>query len=306
MRTFAIRFARRVLARAMGLGTLDGPQLLQATGVLDHFASLQQVLQTLWMMRVREMAEGVRRPLPLDRLHFRVFSQNGEDGVLLCIFGAIGMTNRRAVEIAAGDGIECNSANLIINHGWTGFLVDGNEDNVRRGREFYSRCRDTRIWPPVFVHAWVTRDSINQLLRDHGFVGEIDLLSLDLDGVDYWIWEAIDCVTPRVVVVEYQDIWGPEATVTVPYRDDFRAEFGPYGPEYCGASLSAFVKLGRQKGYRLIGCERYGFNAFFVRRGIAEDLLPEITPAECFRHPKVEHGMRHRLPNVLDREWEEV
>jgi hypothetical protein len=306
MSPFGLRLARRLLARARGRGTLDGPRGLQATGVLDQLTSLQQVLQTLVLMRVREMAEAGRGPLPLDRVHVRVFSQNGEDGVLLWIFGAIGMTNRRAVEIAAGDGIECNSANLIINHGWTGLLVDGDADNVRRGREFYARCRDTAIWPPVFVHAWVTKDRVNQLLRDHGFVGEIDLLALDLDGVDYWIWEALDCVTPRVVVVEYQDIWGPDAAVTVPYRDDFRAEFGPYGPEYAGASLGAFVKLGRQKGYRLVGCERYGFNAFFVRRGLAEDVLPEIAPAECFKHPKVQHGMRHRLPNVRGREWQEV
>ena len=131
--------------------------------------------------------------------------------------------------------------------------------------------------------------------------------SLDMDGVDYWIWEAIHCVNARVVVVEYQDIWGPDESVTVPYRDDFRGVFGPEGgADYAGASLAAFVKLAHRKGYRLVGTNRYGYNAFFVRNGLGESILPEVTVASCFSHPKVVAGMRDRLPVVKDREWVRV
>ena len=108
------------------------------------------------------------------------------------------------------------------------------------------------------------------------------------------------------MVLEYQDIWGPDRAVTVPYHPNFIAEFGQYGPDYGGASLAAFYKLGREKGYRLVGCQRYGFNAFFVRSGVGENVLPEISPAECFKHPKVRHGIENRLPGVADKWWVEV
>jgi hypothetical protein len=194
-------------------------------------------------------------PLPdLPHTGFRVFSQADEDGILLYIFSLIGTVNQKSVEICAGDGIECNTANLIINHGWHGLLVDGQEALVRKGREFYNRNPHTCIYPPKFVNSWITRGSINQLLVSNGFEGELDLLVIDMDGVDYWIWDAISCISPRVVVVEYQDIIGPDRALTVPYHDRFNAYTYPTTlglPNFCGASLPAFVKLAKTKGYRL-------------------------------------------------------
>lgn len=171
------------------------------------------------------------------------------------------------------DGIECNSANLIINHGWHGLLVDGNEDLIEAGIKFYQKHPSTRTYPPVSVHSWITRGNVNDLLVKNGFQGEIDLLSIDMDGVDYWIWEAINCVDHRVVVVEYQDIIGAERACTVPYSDSFNAHGHPTTqgmPNFAAASLPAFVKLARSRGYRSVGCNRYGFNAFFVKNGRRE------------------------------------
>src|SRR4026209_1249122 len=127
----------------------------------------EQIGQILLRLRYRDLA---RRPddLPDFRdVELRCYSQNGEDGFLLYLFSVLGTTNRKVVEICAGDGIECNAANLIINHGWHGLLVDGNERNVKRGKEFYANCNDTRGWPPKFVHAWITTDSIDALIRSH-------------------------------------------------------------------------------------------------------------------------------------------
>jgi hypothetical protein len=140
----------------------------------------------------------------------------------------------------------------------------------------------------------------------NGFEGEIDFLSLDIDGVDYWIYKAIDSLQPRVLVVEYNHLWGPERSVTVPYRPDFRATFGPHGADYAGASLNAFVKLTRERGLRLVGCQAYGTNAFFVRKGLGDDLLPEVSPRQCFNHPRARFGMEKRLPKVERLEWIEV
>jgi len=187
--------------------------------------------------------------------------------------------------------------------------VDGNQNLVTRGRTFYRANRQTWIYPPTFVHAWVTRNNVNELIRANGFSGDIDLLSIDMDGVDYWIWEAIEAIMPRVVVVEYQDILGPERSMTVPYRDDFNAYEYPTTngmPNFCGASLPAFVKLAHERGYRLVGCNRYGYNAFFIRNPVGQREIPEIPVRECFKHPKVIWGMKERFPTVQDLPWVEV
>jgi hypothetical protein len=228
--------------------------------------------------------ELLRRSAPLPDfadVEFRCYSQNAEDGILLYLFSLLGTTTRTSVEIGAGDGIECNTANLIINHGWKGLLIDGNPLQIERGRAFYAGCPDTWLWPPTLVSSWVTVDNINPVIRDHGFSGEVDLLSIDIDGVDYWIWRALDCLRPKVVVLEFNALAGPEASLSVPYRPDF-ARNHLWQPYRFGATLTAFAKLGRQKGYRLVGVQSLGYNAFFVEAGAGEKLLPERSPHACY------------------------
>jgi hypothetical protein len=269
-------------------------------------SSAARVSQLILLNQYREM---VNRGMPLpsfDDVEFRAFSQNGEDGILLFVFGLIGMGNRRSVEICAGDGIQCNTANLIINHGWNGLLFDGNPDLVHKGREFYAKLGDTFCHPPTIVQDWVTRDNINDLIRQNGFEGPIDLLSLDLDGVDYWVWEALEVIRPRVVIAEIQCIWGADRAVTVPYLPEFRTQsIGKFGV-YSGASLPAFVKLARRKGYRLVGVQRLGFNAVFIEEGVGDELLPEVDIDSCVDRPFVTWAKRELLPKVADLEWVEV
>jgi len=263
-----------------------------------------QAAQRSLAMQYRFFATTARAALPeLKDTYMRAFSQNGEDGVLLFLFSVLGTTSRVAVEICAGDGIQCNTANLIVNHGWDGLLVDGNPSLVERGRKFYSRCPDTFSSPPIFLNEWVTAENVNDLVIDSGIGVDVDLLSLDLDGVDYWVWKELDIISPRVVVLEYQDIWGPDVAKTVPYRPDFT---GDPAFNYQGASLLAFVKLARSKGYRLVGTERLGFNAFFVRDDVGPDVIPEIDHRQCFSHRKVREGMHDRLPMVEHLSWVDV
>lgn len=257
----------------------------------------------------RSLTESGKNSVNLSETGFKVFSQTDEDGILLYIFSIIGTSTKKSVEICAGDGIECNTANLIIHHGWTGLLVEGKEKLVKQGREFYRNNKYTYTYPPVFVHSWITRDNVNNVIKENGFEGEIDLLSIDMDGIDYWIWESIGCVQPRVVVVEYNDIIGPDKALTVPYKDDFDAYVYPTTsglPNFCGASLRAFVNLAKKKGYRFVGCSHSRINAFFIRNPIGEKMIPEISIEEFFKHPKVIWGMRERFPLVKDLPWIEV
>lgn len=252
--------------------------------------------------------DGKKLP-PLAESGFKRFSQTDEDGILLLIFSVIGTKNQIAVEICAGNGIECNSANLIINHSWYAVLFDGNAKQVKRGQEYYAKNRMTYVYPPKLVNAWITRDNVNTLIEDSGIKGEIDLLSLDMDGVDYWILKEITIIQPRVIVVEYQDILGPNKSVTVPYNDSFDAWQGPSidgVPNFCGASLLAFKKLLDDRGYRLVGCNQLGYNAFFVRNDLICEAIPECEIESCFTHPKVIQGMKERYPSVAAHPWVEV
>ncbi len=234
---------------------------------------------------------------------FGIYSQHDEDGILLYIFGLIGVMSYRSVEICAGNGIECNTANLLLNHRWTGLLVDGNPNNISVAKEFYLSRPETMHWPPNIICEWITRENVNDIIHGAGYSGEIDLLSLDVDGVDYWLWEAINVISPRVVVLEYNHLLGPEASLTVPYNANFVAEFTEFGSDYAGASLQAFVKLGRRKNYRLVGTNAIGTNAFFVRNDIPVELLPESNPADAFKHPRAQFGMDVRYLGVRDKEW---
>jgi hypothetical protein len=253
----------------------------------------------------------VRRGLGLPAIRdveFRCYSQNGEDGILLYIFSLLGTTNGKVVEICAGDGLECNAANLLINHGWRGLLFDGDAEQVDRGNAFYSTCRTTWIAPPTFLNAWITAENVDGLVAAHGFAGPVDLLSLDVDGNDYWIWKALDCVKPRVVVLEFNASCGPEKRLTIAYDPAFRLNLAE-PPYRCGASLPAFVSLARSKGYRLVGVESRGINAFFVQSGLAEELLPEWSVAQCFeRVERLREWQPVRLQTMLSgtQRWEEV
>jgi len=245
-------------------------------------------------------------PLSFNDVGFRLYSQHEEDGILLYIFSLIGTTNKKSVEICAGNGIECNTANLIINHRWIGLLCDGKEENIKEAKQFYATNSDTKYWPPTIKKEWITKGNVNTVIEQNNFNGEIDLLSLDIDGIDYWLWKEISIISPRVVVLEFNHLWGPEKSVTVPYKDDFIVDFTEYGSDYAGASLKAFVKLGRAKGYRLVGTNTIATNAFFVRNDIECSWLPEVETSTCFDHPRAQFGMEKRLLGVKDKEWEEV
>jgi hypothetical protein len=212
----------------------------------------------------------------------RVYSQSGEDGLLLHFFSLIRAPGKSFVEIGIEDGTECNSANLAINFGWRGLLVEGCPTQAGLARDFYHRRHKIEPGRIQIAAEFVTRENVNQMLVGHGFGGEIDLLSIDIDGNDYWVWQAIEGTQARVVAIEYNASFGPSRSITTKYDPAFdRDIFHPTG-WYHGASLSALTRLAHLKGYILAGCDSFGADAFFVKRDLAAGLIEEMTPAEAF------------------------
>jgi hypothetical protein len=257
------------------------------------------------MNQYKQLAKSEQLP-DFQETGCKIYSQTDEDGFLLFIFSLIGITNKKVVEICAGDGLECNAANLIINHGWKGLLFDGDWANIKIGKNTYNFLESKIANIPKLVNAWITRENINDLITNAGFTGKIDLLSLDLDGVDYWIWQSIECIKPRVVILEYNNYWDAKTSVTVPYNPNFKAQIID-GAYYCGASLNAFVKLAKNLGYRLVGSNTKQYNAFFVKEDILPDLLPEVSVESCISlHMGSNSLNQYNFPDISQLAWETV
>ncbi len=219
---------------------------------------------------LRGLPMGAPHDLTVER--FRAFSQNGEDGLSLAVFKRIGYTQGKFVDI--GCGTKGGNARFFAEEfGWSGLLVDARQEAARL----------SGLFPPgqvVSLSMWMSRENVNDIVRQHGLDGEIDLLSIDVDGVDYWMWEAVTVTSPRLVIIEYNSFFGPHLTVTVPYHPKFNRK--QRDVHYYGASLGALVLLGKKKGYRLVAVEPAGVNAYFVRDDLAPD-LPGFEAHHVFR-----------------------
>jgi hypothetical protein len=263
----------------------------------------QAIIANQYRLMKKLMAPG---EMPSFRdVGFKVHSQFEEDGILLYIFSVIGTTNKRVVEICAGDGSECMAANLILNHGWEGLLFDGDKNSVDGGINFYSANKSTFLHPPVFINAWLTRENVNHLIEENGFRNEIDLLSLDIDGNDYHIMEAINVIKPRVIICETHNVIPGNLALTIPYEPDFN-KTNDLHPDFMGASLLAMKKLLNKKGYRLVGSHKYGFNVIFMLNEVGKDFFPEVSVESIHDNSFTKFRRETAWKEVKDLSWIEI
>lgn len=209
---------------------------------------------------------------------YKVFSQGGEDGIIQHLIRNIGIEHRTFIEFGVEDFSESNCRYLLMKDNWSGFVIDGcsaNIDRLKRSALYYKYDLNA-------IDAFITRENINILLAKSGFKEQLGILSIDIDGNDYWVWEAIDGVSPAVTIVEYNFRFGPNRAVTVPYNPNFVRSQEHYSNIYYGASLAALSLLGKRKGYSLVGCNSSGNNAFFVRQDLLPSQMPELTPERAF------------------------
>lgn len=231
-----------------------------------------------------------RGPLAdIREAEFGVFSQFGDDGIIQYLIREAAPESRTFIEFGVEDYTEANTRFLLTNDNWRGLVMDGSEANVRaiRQSELYWRHDLTA------ARAFVTAENVNDLFAAHGFAGELGLLSIDIDGNDYWVWRAVEVVRPAVVVVEYNSVFGARRAVTVPYDPAFRRTAAHHSNLYFGCSLRALDLLARRKGYAFVGSNGAGNNAYFVRR----DKIGKIPT------PTVEEGyVESRFRESRDRE----
>jgi hypothetical protein len=210
----------------------------------------------------------------LSAAEFQVFSQFGDDGIIQYLVHSLRIHERVFVEIGVENYVESNTRFLLVKDKWSGLVVEGN-----------GKCADyirsdpvTMLFNVCVQQAFVTAENINGIIAGAGIKGPIGLLSIDIDGMDYWIWRAIAVIDPAIVVIEYNALFGDARAITVPYDPGFsRYRADPLRLCY-GASLPALQHLASQKGYTFIGCNSNGNNAYFVRDEYAQ--LPPIASLE--------------------------
>ena len=207
--------------------------------------------------------QKIKEKLPKGRLEhyeFKVYSQNGEDGIITEIFDRIEATNKSFVELGVETGEECNTV-FLLSQGWNGLWIEGNDKSCAKiNKTFNHYIKDKKLH---VKNAFITRENIDDLIKEH-YTGEIDLLSIDIDLHTYDAWEAIECIMPRIVVAEYNGKFPPHINWHVPYEADKVWDT----TDYYGMTLLAASELGKRKGYVLVGTETNGINCFFVREDI--------------------------------------
>lgn len=208
-----------------------------------------------------------------------MFSQWDEDGIIAYLLDQLPPVPRTFVEFGVGDYRESNTRFLIRQGDWAGVIIEADPASCARIRRLEEMWRyDLRL-----MEAFVTAESINELIGSAGCDGEIGVLSIDVDGNDYWIWKAISVVTPAIVVIEFNARFGDERRVTIPYDPSFRRMTAHPSGIYFGASLPAMVRLGQERGYDYVGSNTADINAFFVRSDLRPAHLPALSAKEGFR-----------------------
>lgn len=217
----------------------------------------------------------------IEESEFKVYSQWGEDGIIQYLIRRVPIERKLFIEFGVENYTEANTRFLAINDLWAGLVIDGSEENIA-----YIR-RDPIYWSNNVKaeQAFITRENINDIISRNGIEGDIGLLSVDIDGNDYWVWESIDIVTPRIVVCEYNSLFGPSGKVTVPYDPAFIRDRAHYSKVYYGASIAALCDLAANKGYSPVAGNSAGNNVFFVRNDLLGD-LPVRTASQLYRQSR--------------------
>lgn len=234
-----------------------------------------KIQEAIGRIEARQIADY--KPKDFLKTQFKVFSQWGEDGLLQYLISNIKFCNKKFIEFGVEDYYECNTRFLLSNNKWSGLVIDGDEENINKIKNdtiyYYSHLKA--------VKHFITKDNINEIIESNGFAGKVGILSIDIDGNDFWILKAINVVEPDLIIIEYNSHFGSKYPLTVPYDETFIRTKKHYSNIYYGASIHALNDLATEKGYSLIASNNAGNNLFFLKNEILGHIKP-LTVEEAF------------------------
>lgn len=222
--------------------------------------------------RTRQRVHG------LYEVEFSAYSQWGEDGVIDWLIDRLPGIPPTFIEFGVENYQESNTRLLLQLRNWSGLVLDGSHKHIDdiKNQDIYWRHELSAMC------AFIDKDNINDLISSANLSGDVGLLSVDIDGNDYWVWQAIEVVNPVIVVCEYNAVLGDMHSVSVPYQATFQRTKADPSNLYFGASIRALVALGKSKGYTFVGTTSTGANAFFVRNDRADLVLSALDRIYAF------------------------
>ena len=209
----------------------------------------------------------------IQNAEFKIFSQWGDDGIIQFLVSYLDIKKKEFIEFGVEDYSESNTRFLLVNNNWNGMVMDGSKRNINYIQKDNIYWQHSLLAKAIFI----TKENINELIKECDFSSDMGLLHIDIDGNDYWIWKEINVVNPILVIVEYNSVFGAEKALTVPYDPVFTRSKAHYSDLYFGASLKALVQLGETKGYSFVGSNSNGNNAYFVRKDKMKNLRALTT-----------------------------
>jgi hypothetical protein len=260
----------------LALGRIEARQTGALRALYDRMDSIQLALGRIEARQTTGLPVGA-----LAEAEFKVSSQWGEDGIMEHLLRHVPIDRTIFVEFGVENYREANTRFLLVNRNWSGLVLDGSQENIDFIR------RDSIAWRHDLTAraAFITCENINDLIAGAGIEGDIGILSIDIDGNDYWVWDQVSVISPRIVIAEYNGIYGASATVSIPYDPAFYRTTAHHSNLYWGCSLAALAHVAERKGYTLVGSNSNGNNAFFVRRDVA-GTFTALSPQAAYRAAK--------------------
>lgn len=209
---------------------------------------------------------------------FKVFSQWGEDGIIQHLCKSVSIKNKTFIEFGVANFFESNCRFLQMKDNWSGFVIDGSSENIQKLKHSYFYWK----YHLYAIDAFITRENINEILAQSGFDEDLGILSIDLDGNDYYVLEAINLFKPRILICEYNAVFGGARKISIPYDPAFNRTKGHYSNLYFGASLAAITHLANKRGYSLVGTNSAGVNAFYIRNDLLTEKLDVLSCTEAY------------------------
>lgn len=222
-------------------------------------------IDDLLILSAKLMIDRMRSRGICDNIHeaeFKVFSQFGDDGIIQYLINNVDIEHKRFIEFGVEDYTESNTRFLLINNNWSGLVIDGSKRNI----DYIKKDQICWKYDLTAVHHFIDKENINRIISDNIASRNLGILSIDIDGNDYWIWECINVVDPVIVIMEYNSVFGSKHAVTIPYDPAFNRTRAHYSNLYWGCSLKALCLLAESKGYEFVGSNSAGCNAYFIRK----------------------------------------
>ncbi len=247
--------------------------------------------------KISLLNKKIKKIKNLSDVEFKVYSQWGEDGIIDWITNKFPNLPKSFLEIGTENYLEANTRFLLINKNWDGYLVEADKEAVKKikSQKIYWK------YNLKVVNDFVTKDNINNVIKKLGVPKKLGLLSVDIDGIDYWVLKQLSIVDPAIIVCEYNSLYGLKESITVPYKKNFTRSKEHYSNLYFGASIQAFKSLLNQKNYILLGTNSAGNNAFFIKKTFSNQVKKIINERKIFKSKFRESRNRKGNLTYLDK-----